>query len=102
MVTAKEAQLVVRDRAACERALNAYWDHMDNRNRPASQREDLRKKYGVGHVRLRELILRGKGLASTKHHWTCGLLTAEELKELNEIKDWIEFLSDNMDTPKSE
>lgn len=93
---------VARDRTSCERALKAYWDYVDNQNRPRAERVDLRKKYGVGYVRLRELVMKGKRLATQNHHWTYGQLTSEELKELSEIKDWVEFLSDNIETPKPE
>ena len=98
MGTAKD--YVARDRASSERAMKAYWDHVDNQNRPHAERVDLRKKYGVGYVRLQEILMTGKRLATQNHHWTYGLLTDEELRELSEIKDWVEFLSDNIETPK--
>ena len=84
MATAKE-----RNEIATTRAMNAYRDYIDNGKKPGL----LCEKYGVGYARIWTLIQKGKRLSTPKHHWTYGLLTDEELKDLNHIEDWPEFLA---------
>ena len=93
MATAKE-----RNEIATTRAMNAYRDYVDNGKKPGL----LREKYGVGYARIYTLIQKGERLSTPKYHRTYGLLTNEELEDLNHIKDWLEFLAAvNIDAPKS-
>ena len=92
MATAKE-----RNEIATTRAMNAYRDYVDNGKKPGL----LCEKYGVGYARIYTLIQKGERLSTPKHHRTYGLLTDEELEDLNHIKDWLEFLAAvNIDAPK--
>ena len=92
MATAKE-----RNQEAVTRAMSAYRDYLDNGEKGGL----LCEKYGVGHARIYTLIQKGRRLSTPYHHWTYGLLTDEELQDLDHIKDWVEFLADNIDAPKS-
>lgn len=69
--------------------MSAYQDYINNGKRLGL----LREKYGVGYTRMRQLVERGRRLSTDTHHWTYGLLTDEELRDLDHIKDWIDFLS---------
>lgn len=84
MATAKE-----RNEIATTRATNAYRDFLDN----GKQALMLREKYGVGYARIYTLVEKGRRLSTPVHHWTYGVLTSEELADLNHIKDWPEFLT---------
>jgi hypothetical protein len=102
MATAKKISEV-----ATLRAMSAYMDLRANNNRIAVivegvRTKDLTEKYGVGDVRVRQLASKGERLCNPVHHWTYGLLTKKELRDLNHIGDWLEFLAstDNIDAPK--
>lgn len=84
MATAKE----ISDEARV-RAMSAYMDYLGRKLTP----DQMRKKYGVGYSRVRQLIVRGERLCTPNQHWSYGLLTAEERKELMKIRDQIELLS---------
>lgn len=75
--------------AATTRAISVYTDITDGRYSP----KELRKKYGVGYTRIRQLYIKGKRLCTPKYHWTYGILLKKELTRLEPLKPFLEELA---------
>lgn len=84
MATAKEISDTAR-----ERAMGAYRDWLSGEYTP----DMLRKKYGVGYSRVRQLIKRGKRLCTPTRHWTYGILHKAELVELAPMQEFLESVA---------
>jgi hypothetical protein len=75
------------------RAMSAYCELQESGGRVGPE---LKEKYGVGDNRIRQLAMKGWRLCNPLHHWTYGILTDEELKDLAYISDWPKFLTEEL------